>query len=61
MDRRTFLKSAAIGSVVTGISATIASAERYFPINVDQSLFPVLTRSKTGLKRPPWKSHMHLL
>ena len=58
MDRRTFLKSAAIGSVVTGISATIASAERYFPINVDQSLFSGINQIKDRTKKTPLeKSH----
>ncbi len=58
MDRRTFLKSAAIGSIATGITATVASAERYFPVKVDQSLFVDINRIKDQAKKTPLeKSH----
>jgi superoxide reductase len=46
MNKRAFLKTAAIGSIVTGISASVASAERYFPVKVDQSLFTDINRVK---------------
>ena len=58
MDRRTFLKTATIGSIVTGISVSIASAERYFPAKVDQSLFTDINRVKDQAKKTPLeKSH----
>ena len=58
MDRRTFLKTAAIGSIATGITATMASAERFFPTKVDQSLFTGLNRVKDPTKKTPLeKSH----
>lgn len=53
MDRRTFLKTAAIGSFVTGISASLASAERYFPVKVDQSLFTTINHAKDPAKKTP--------
>ncbi len=58
MDRRTFLKAAAIGSVTSSIGATVAAAERYFPVKVDQSLFDSVNRVKDpGKKTPLEKSH----
>jgi len=58
MDRRTFLKTAALGSIVTGISASVASAERYFPVKVDQALFTEINRVKDQAKKTPLeKSH----
>jgi len=58
MDRRTFLQTAAIGSIVTGISASVASAERYFPVKVDQTLFTDINRVKDQAKKTPLeKSH----
>jgi superoxide reductase len=58
MDRRTFLKAAAIGSVVSGLSATVATAERYFPAKVDQALFEGINRVKDPAKKTPLeKSH----
>lgn len=53
MDRRTFLKTAAIGSIATGISATVASAERYFPVKVDQALFTDINRVKDQARKTP--------
>jgi superoxide reductase len=62
MDRRTFLKSAAIGSIATGISATLASAEQYFPVKVDQSLFTTINRVKDQHKKTPLeKSHVPVI
>lgn len=58
MDRRTFLKTAAIGSIATGVTATVASAERFFPVKVDQSLFTDFNRVKDQAKKTPLeKSH----
>jgi superoxide reductase len=58
MDRRTFLKAATIGSIATGISASVASAERFFPVKVDQALFADINRVKDQAKKTPLeKSH----
>mgnify|MGYP006266406743 CR=1 FL=1 len=53
MDRRAFLKTAAIGSIATGITATVASAERYFPVKVDPSLFTEINRVKDPARKTP--------
>jgi superoxide reductase len=58
MDRRAFLKTAAIGSIATGITATVASAERFFPVKVDQALFTDFNRVKDPARKTPLeKSH----
>lgn len=58
MDRRTFLKASAIGSIATGFAATMAAAERYFPTKVDQALFEGINRAKDPAKKTPLeKSH----
>ena len=58
MNRRTFLASTLIGSVAAGISASVASAERYFPVKVDQTLFTDINRVKDQAKKTPLeKSH----
>ncbi len=58
MDRRSFLRNAAIVSVVAGVGGTAAAAERYFPTTVDQSLFEGINRVKDpGQKTPLEKSH----
>jgi superoxide reductase len=53
MNRRTFLTSTLIGSVAAGISASVASAERYFPVKVDQTLFTDINRVKDQAKKTP--------
>jgi superoxide reductase len=58
MDRRTFLKTAAISSIATGLGASLASAEQYFPVKVDQTLFTSINRVKDPAKKTPLeKSH----
>ena len=59
MDRRTFLKATAIGSIATGIGSTLAAAQRYFPATgVDQSLFEGINRAKDPARKSPLeKSH----
>ena len=58
MDRRSFLKSAAIGTVVAGAAAEVLAAERYFPVKVDQSLFETINRVKDPSRKTPLeKSH----
>jgi len=56
MDRRTFLKSAAIGTVAAGIASNAFPMERYFPVKADQSLFESINRvrdpqNKTSLEK----------
>jgi len=53
MDRRTFLKAAAFGTVVSGINASVATAERYFPVKADQSLFENINKVKDAAKKTP--------
>lgn len=58
MDRRTFLKTAAIGTITSGITASVAAAERYFPVKADQTLFETINRVKDPAKKTPLeKSH----
>jgi superoxide reductase len=58
MDRRTFLKAAAVTTISTGLGATLASAEQYFPDKVDQSLFTAINRVKDKANKTPLeKSH----
>ncbi len=62
MDRRMFLKTVVASSVVAGFAKTVAAAERYFPVQVNQSLFGGINRvkdpaMKTGLE----KSHAPVL
>jgi len=62
MDRRTFLKTAAISSIATGVTASVASAERFFPIKVDQSLFTDINRVKNPAKKTPLeKTHVPVI
>lgn len=62
MDRRTFLKNAAVVSAVAGIAGTAAAAERYFPTKVDQSLFEGINRVKNPLQKAPLeKAHAPVL
>ena len=58
MDRRTFLRSATIGTVVAGAAAKGLAADKYFPAKVDQGLFETINRVKDPSKKTPLeKSH----
>jgi len=58
MDRRTFLKTAALGTIATGIGVSAASAEVAYPVKVDPSLFATINRVKDpGKKTPLEKTH----
>lgn len=59
MDRRTFLKSAALGTVAAGIVGEAFAAEiNYYPTKVDQSLFEAINRVKDPSKKTALeKSH----
>jgi superoxide reductase len=62
MDRRTFLKSAAIGTVAAGVTAKAFSMERYFPGKADQSLFESINRVRDPQNKTPLeKSHTPLI
>ena len=52
MDRRTFLKSAALGAVAVSVGGN-ASADYYFPVKADQSLFATINRAKDPAKKNP--------
>jgi superoxide reductase len=58
MDRRTFLKSVAIGTVTASIAGEVFAAEKYYPVKVDQTLFENINRVKDPLNKTPLeKSH----
>jgi len=58
MDRRTFLKTATIGTVGLGIAGRVFAAEKYFPVKADQGLFETINRVKDpSTKTPLEKSH----
>lgn len=58
MDRRNFLKTAVLGTIATGLTATAATAGRYFPVKVDQGLFEGINRVKDPAKKTALeKSH----
>jgi len=58
MDRRSFLKSAVMGTVAAGAAAEVFAAEKYFPVKVDQGLFETINRVKNPLNKTPLeKSH----
>lgn len=54
MDRRTFLKSAAVGSVSLGLAGIVSAADLYFPDKVDMTLFEGINR----VKNPAKKTHL---
>jgi superoxide reductase len=51
MDRRAFIKSAVAGSLAAGLATTASAAERFFPQQVDQSLFQNINRVKDPAKK----------
>jgi len=58
MDRRSFLKSATIGTVAAGASKALLARDQYFPTKVDPSLFQTINRVKDpSNKTPQEKSH----
>lgn len=58
MNRRTFIKTAVIGTVAGSLTAQLASAERYFPSKVDKALFDGINRVKDpAAKTPLEKGH----
>jgi superoxide reductase len=58
MDRRTFLKTATIGTAGLGIAGSVFAAEKYFPVKADQNLFETINRVKDPSHLAPLeKSH----
>jgi len=58
MERRDFLKSAAIGTLSAGIAAAAFGADRFYPVNVDPGLFETINRAKEPKNKTPLeKSH----
>ncbi|WP_298435715.1 class II SORL domain-containing protein [Geobacter sp.] len=53
MDRRMFLKHAALGAAAVGVARTAAAAEMYFPVKADQSLFATINRAKNPARKNP--------
>ena len=53
MDRRTFLKAAALGSISTGFALKLASAEQFYPVKVDQTLYATINRIKDPTRKTP--------
>jgi superoxide reductase len=57
MDRRTFLRTAVIGTIMAGAAKEVL-AEKYFPVKVDQGLFETINKVKDPLNETPLeKSH----
>ncbi len=53
MDRRDFLKSAAIGTLAVGFAGEALGVERYYPVKVDQGLFETINRIKDPTNKTP--------
>ncbi len=54
MDRRTFLKGAALSSASIGLAGLVSAADLYFPDKVDMTLFEGINR----VKDPAKKTHL---
>ncbi len=62
MDRRDFLKSAAIGTLTMSIAAEAISADIFYPTGVDKTLFETFNRAKDPANKTPLeKSHAPFL
>jgi superoxide reductase len=62
MERRRFLRTAVVGSVAAGIAETVAAAQKYFPVKVDQTLFENINRAKDPANKAGLeKSHAPVL
>jgi superoxide reductase len=53
MDRRLFLKSAAVGAAAAGLAATAFGAETFYPVEVDPDLFKTINRVKNPEHKTP--------
>ncbi|MDA8432570.1 MAG: class II SORL domain-containing protein [Nitrospiraceae bacterium] len=62
MERRVFLKSAAIGTLSAGIAASAFGAERHYPVKVDPGLFETINRAKDPSHKTPLEmSHLPVI
>lgn len=58
MNRRTFLKTATVGTLALGAVRDTFAIEKYFPVKADQSLFETINRVKDPMNKTPLeKSH----
>jgi superoxide reductase len=53
MDRRDFLKSAALGSLAMGIAGEALAADLFYPTSVDPTLFQTINRIKDPANKTP--------
>lgn len=53
MDRRDFLKTAAVGTLSMGIAAEAFGADRFYPVKVDATLFETINRIKDASNKTP--------
>jgi superoxide reductase len=53
MDRRTFLKTATVGTLLAGTAGEAFAVEKYFPVKVDPSLFQTINRVKDPSNKTP--------
>ncbi len=53
MDRRSFLKKAAIGTAVMGITGKAFGEDRFYPVKVDPALFRTINRVKDPENKTP--------
>jgi superoxide reductase len=53
MDRRDFLKSAAISTLSVGIAAEAFGSDFFYPVNVDPGLFAAINRAKDPSNKTP--------
>ncbi|TAN42887.1 MAG: twin-arginine translocation signal domain-containing protein [Nitrospirae bacterium] len=53
MERRTFLKTAALGAAALGTAQELFAAEKYFPSKADQGLFEAINKAKDPAKKTP--------
>jgi superoxide reductase len=58
MDRRAFLRNAAVGTAVMGLAGSAFGAEQFYPVKVDPGLFQTINRAKDPKNKTPLeKSH----
>jgi len=53
MERRDFLRSAALGSLAMGIASKALAADLFYPTNVDPTLFKTINRIKDPANKTP--------
>ncbi len=59
MDRRDFLKSAALGALSMGMAAEAFGSDFFYPVNVDASLFQSINKVKDPANKTPLeKTHV---